>query len=295
MEACADNRVTLWNTSTKRKIAGKAAPMQKNLNDYLHKHPECELYSGQDKLLSPEEKKSLIAAQNRIAIWNTEKQKRISGNAAPTEKKLGEYLRKHPECEVYNGQDKAGYRPSAPVTVIQSDAPWSSNESRAGIPIKGRQALAPMGDDISGEYSERLGPSHSVGEPASFGRDSLEDMLLGMSIDENFNTFSGSGNLAGSLADFFGDLDAMPGEAVSVPVPMSPAQRIKRDRATSGQGNSLGNGNGGVGSWGAPGAQQSGSLNPAAHQRLRQGAGPGSLGPMSFGGTPTLTDSWGGM
>ena len=99
MEPASEARVTLWNNATKRKIAGKAAPMQRNLDDYLRKHPECELYSGQDKLLSPEEKKAIIAAQNRIAIWNTEKQKRISGNAAPTERKLAEYLREHPESQ----------------------------------------------------------------------------------------------------------------------------------------------------------------------------------------------------
>ena len=93
MDPSVDTRVTLWNTTTKRKIAGKAAPMEKNLQDYLQKHPECELYNGQDKLLSPEEKRDLIAAQNRISIWNTDIQKRISGNAAPTERKLAEYLR----------------------------------------------------------------------------------------------------------------------------------------------------------------------------------------------------------
>lgn len=104
--ASGDNRVTLWNRSTKRKIAGQAAPMQKNLGDYLSTHPDCELYNGQDARLTPEEKKALIAAQNRISIWNKATKRRISGNAAPTEKKLADYLRKHPECEVYAGQDK---------------------------------------------------------------------------------------------------------------------------------------------------------------------------------------------
>ena len=31
---------------------------------------ECELYNGQDQQLDPAEKAALIAAQNRIAIWN---------------------------------------------------------------------------------------------------------------------------------------------------------------------------------------------------------------------------------
>ena len=31
----------------------------------------------------------------------------MTGNAAPLETKIREYLRKHPDCEVYDGQDKA--------------------------------------------------------------------------------------------------------------------------------------------------------------------------------------------
>ena len=45
----ANQRVTIWHVQQKRKIVGNAAPMVKNLQDYLDKHPGCEVYNGQDQ------------------------------------------------------------------------------------------------------------------------------------------------------------------------------------------------------------------------------------------------------
>jgi len=128
-------RVTVWNRVTKRKVSGNAAPMEKNLSDYLKKHPECELYNGQDKHLTAEERAQLIAEQNRIPIWNKVEGRKISGNAAPSHKNLQNYLASHPNCEVYEGQDKGpGYK--------GKDAEGSA---RVPIPIGGRSAGSKSG------------------------------------------------------------------------------------------------------------------------------------------------------
>ena len=44
-----DERVAIWNTATLKKVAGQAAPMKRNLQVFLRKHPECEVYDGQDR------------------------------------------------------------------------------------------------------------------------------------------------------------------------------------------------------------------------------------------------------
>merc|ERR1712070_972277 len=115
-------RITVWNRTTKRKVSGNAAPMEKNLEGYLRKHPDCELYTGQDRFLTTDQKQALIAEQNRIPIWNKLEQRKISGNAAPSGKNLADYLRNRPHCEVYTGQNQPPGTYVKPEPAVKTQA-----------------------------------------------------------------------------------------------------------------------------------------------------------------------------
>ena len=122
-----EERATLWHPILKRKLSGTAAPKKKNLHAYFQRNPAWELYNHQDLYVTQEEKRKIIDAEKRITIWNRVTKRRTSGlvpigagsvlgrlltdtlaagNAAPREAKLESYLKSHPDCEVYNCQDR---------------------------------------------------------------------------------------------------------------------------------------------------------------------------------------------
>eukprot|EP00188_Purpureofilum_apyrenoidigerum_P005862 Plantae.Rhodophyta-Purpureofilum_apyrenoidigerum.ctg8141.p1 GENE.Plantae.Rhodophyta-Purpureofilum_apyrenoidigerum.ctg8141~~Plantae.Rhodophyta-Purpureofilum_apyrenoidigerum.ctg8141.p1 ORF type:complete len:221 (+),score=45.30 Plantae.Rhodophyta-Purpureofilum_apyrenoidigerum.ctg8141:436-1098(+) len=134
-EWSSSDHVTIWNRSEKRKIAGNAAPLGRNLQKYLDKHPDCEVYRGQDeadgKCRKRRRNTSSSAKLNadevtcniHVPVWHLREQRKIAGNAAPLAKNLASYLASHPETEVYDGQDvrKVKVAKLSPVVSEESD------------------------------------------------------------------------------------------------------------------------------------------------------------------------------
>ena len=144
-ESAAPKRITMWNKRENRKISGNAAPMEKNIDEYLRKHPECEVYNGQRSQMDPAVRAAQLAAEPRITIWNKSERRKVSGNAAPLEKNINEYLRKHPDCEIYDGQDKRA--PGAPSPAMMArmapGGPLAMNPGMMQAQMRQAQMIVP--------------------------------------------------------------------------------------------------------------------------------------------------------
>lgn len=150
----AATHVTIWNREECRKIAGNAAPLRRNLARYLKRHPECEEYTNQDKVPGFANQGTDPTTGSRIQndhvpIWHCWEQRKVTGNAAPLRKNLAAYLKKHPECEVYSGQDKKGPKSGSRRAPWRAPAPAATNETQArATEIQVCNAEAPSNDQL---------------------------------------------------------------------------------------------------------------------------------------------------
>lgn len=262
------DRITVWNRTSKRKVSGNAAPMEKNLQKYLSKHPDCELYNGQDKLLTSDEKLALIAEQNRIPIWNKLEQRKISGNAAPSEKNLADYLRNRPHCEVYTGQNQPPGTYVKPEPAVKTQAAGTGlnemymdedmadllngahggiNQNKMAEPIPKNTSLADMFHAEDAEMYSSMGrdipSSLKVDEGDVFSMSGLADSL---NLDMGFLDMCGSSAPGGSSIPSFDaptgamgiqnrNVDATSAQEGDMAMAFSPAQLILNDRAARAQ------------------------------------------------------------
>lgn len=160
--------VTIWNRLERRKIAGNAAPLRRNVARYLAAHPECEVFDGQDKrvegLLSidPATGLPVIAQNEHVPIWHARERRKVTGNAAPLRKNVSAYLKKHRECEVYDGQDKEGYVPGRAVGGSDAFAKLVRANGVAGA-VAAVGGVAGMGGGI---FSSLPAHAHGAAAPA---------------------------------------------------------------------------------------------------------------------------------
>jgi len=142
----APKRVSLWNIVYRRRICGNSAPMEHNLAKYLAKHPECEVFCGQDahdqassgpiKFTGGHTRPAIFAPpQKRVTLWHKVEKRKVVGNAAPLERNVAKYLAKHPEYEVYdaNGHEREKDVQRAVEKVLSAIVTSVANQHRPTV------------------------------------------------------------------------------------------------------------------------------------------------------------------
>jgi hypothetical protein len=145
------DHVTIWNRAERRKIAGNAAPLGRNVYRYLDAHSDCEVYYNQDKAgpgVQSGKKRTrgdadAASAGDHVAIWNKRERRKIAGNAAPLHKNLESYLAKRPDCERYENQDmEMKQDPTRRRAQQPGDAEDGGAVGSASVPAKVEDAIA---------------------------------------------------------------------------------------------------------------------------------------------------------
>lgn len=181
-----NEHVTIWVRSEKRKIAGNAAPLGRNLKKYLAERADCEIYNGQDvregakprkrrRTVPKTEMKVIDELDQHVPIWKKLLKRKVSGNASPLAKNLQQYLICHPDAEVYNGQDLPRRQKEESTTTTTAD----TNVSQIGadllveLSLPTKHTRPPMDPWLLGTSSSET--NHQVPSPHL---DDVEQLIM---------------------------------------------------------------------------------------------------------------------
>lgn len=100
-------RVWMWNNKDGYKICGNSAPLYGNVQKYLERSPDMEIYCGQDHddrlpenwRMETHSGKRVRLTNGRLFLRDKETKRRLGGNACPLYRNMDTFLRKNPRYE----------------------------------------------------------------------------------------------------------------------------------------------------------------------------------------------------
>eukprot|EP00658_Telonema_sp_P-2_P025871 TRINITY_DN2042_c0_g1_i4.p1 TRINITY_DN2042_c0_g1~~TRINITY_DN2042_c0_g1_i4.p1 ORF type:complete len:278 (-),score=68.98 TRINITY_DN2042_c0_g1_i4:316-1149(-) len=197
---CRKLGVDKWPYRTTKKAAKRRNSLRKKFGARTWSKAESLLpvplaSLGQDCLQSLKQMEQVaeaaIGAKRRVPIWNKIKQRKTAGMAAPFERHLVSFLERHPECEVYNGQDRRGDEAERRVSDTEDpmEEPWGGDQA---ISCGSNQLLGFEEDFVGCDQEWR--PLSMCSWPDSVSGDPLSEMevLLDgeLGLMDNSSSFS---------------------------------------------------------------------------------------------------------
>lgn len=120
----------MWSRTHQLVFRAQLAPTLNELATFLLMNRDFEIYQGQDKGFDDE------AWKQRVTLWDTRRQLKLSGRSSPMKRNLELYLFKRPHVVLYAGQDVN----EQGTIVVSRPTLWNTLKN---APIRGKAVPAP--------------------------------------------------------------------------------------------------------------------------------------------------------